>query len=60
MYTGKVTKRFIDKYTQKRFEVGQEYNHKEEKRLKELSEQGFVEYETEKKTEKKTKEKSKK
>jgi len=45
MYSGKVVKRFIDKYTRKRFEVGREYSHEDEGRLKELHKLGFVKYE---------------
>lgn len=56
MYTGKVIKRFRDKYTWERYEVGQEYSHEDENRLKELSKLGFVEYESdEKKPDKKQK-----
>lgn len=61
MFTGKVIKKFIDKHTRKRYEVGQEYSHKDENRLKELSKLGFVEYESsDKKPEKKSRVKSKK
>ena len=61
MFTGKVIKRFRDKYTRKRFEVGQEYSHEDDNRLKELSKLGFVEYHSsEKKPAKKQKDKSKK
>ena len=61
MFTGKVIKRFRDKYTRKRFEVGQEYSHEDDNRLKELSKLGFVEYESsDKKPEKKSRVKSKK
>lgn len=60
MFTGKVAKRFLDKYTGDRYEVGQEYSHKDEKRLNELSKLGFVEYEDEKKPDKIPKDRPKK
>jgi len=44
LYSGKVIHRFIDKFTRKRFEVGQVYEHEDEARLLELSKKGFVEY----------------
>lgn len=43
MFSGKVIKRFRDKYTRKRFEVGDEYSHEDEGRIKELQELGHLE-----------------